>query len=95
MPTGVLVFSLVFVRIRSCAQLRHEGRRDVEFEDDEIVDRRRVVDDDDCFIGIPMGTPTSGTATIIMTTVPSINGNSLTRTNGLASNNNYELDTPV
>ena len=82
-----------------------QARLEAAFEEAEA--RQRDLDDlDDCF---HLETPTSATATIIMTTVPSLNGNSLTRVNGLptgnsmphvngmsASNNNYdELDTPV
>lgn len=90
---GGLVFSLVFVRIRSCAHVRAEARREAEFEEDEGDEGQHS--DHECFVDLPMGTPTSATATIIMTTVPSLNGNSLTRTNGQPNNNNYELDTPV
>ena len=85
-----------------------QERLDAAFEEAEA--RQRDLDGlddlDDCF---HLETPTSATATIIMTTVPSLNGNSLTRVNGLPTgssmshvngmstiNNNYdELDTPV
>jgi hypothetical protein len=60
-----------------------------ECDDDDFADRRDDDDDDDddCFVGMPMGTPTSATATIIMTTVPSLNGNSLTRSGTNNGNN--------